>query len=101
MRNRKKYATLNSMNFTPGINKIKWQLILIPSIAFTTSGVIGILQSSQQNGFQFRVQLFFILGIFIFVIWEVNLFVYRKLDRQIPFFENPQKRFLKKVIFIV
>lgn len=87
------------MNFTPGINKIKWQFILIPSVAFVTSVVIAILQYSQSNGFRFPYQLFIIIGVFTFFIWEVNLLIYRRLDSQIPFFENPQKRLIQQVLY--
>lgn len=87
------------MNFTPGINKVKWQIILIPSIAFLTSGVFGIFQCATGQGFRFPFQLFFIIATFTFIIWEVNLLTYRRLDRQVPFFENPQKRFIRQVLY--
>lgn len=87
------------MNFTPGINKIKWQLVLIPLIAVTISVLLGVSQFSPRNEFQFPVQFFLFSGIYIFVIWEVNLLVYRKLDLEIPFFENPRRRLIKQGIF--
>ena len=87
------------MNFELGINKIKWQLLLIPTIAFATSIVIKLLQPPQNIGFRFPFELFIILSVFIFVIWEVNLFVYRKLDDKLPFFENPKKRLFRQVFY--
>jgi DNA-binding LytR/AlgR family response regulator len=87
------------MNFELGINKIKWQLLLIPTIALATSILIALLQSSQNIDFRFPLELFIILAVFIFVIWEVNLLVYRKLDNKLPFFENPKKRLIRQVAY--
>ncbi|MBC8110858.1 MAG: hypothetical protein H7Y04_07350, partial [Verrucomicrobia bacterium] len=87
------------MRFTSGINDKKWQLILIPSIALVVCFVIAARQIPLSNSFQFPWELFFTLLIFTFFIWEVNLIIYRRLDRSIPFFENPGKRLAKQVLY--
>jgi LytTr DNA-binding domain len=86
------------MHFSPGINKAKWQAILIPGIALITS-LLFALTGAQENGFTFPWQLFLTITVFTFVIWEVNLIVYKGLDRQLPFFDQPQKRFTRQVTF--
>lgn len=87
------------MYFTPGINKRKWQSILIPAIALTVCGIFGIQHYIQFNIIRFPFLLFITLTIFTFAIWEANLFIYRKLDSQIPFFVNPQKRVAKQLVY--
>jgi DNA-binding LytR/AlgR family response regulator len=87
------------MAFEAGINNRKWQLILIPSFALLVTLAMSIKRYLISQNFFFSIQLFFILSIFIFSVWEVNLIIYRKLDRQIPFYESPQKRFISQLIY--
>ena len=82
------------MDFNPGINNKKWQLILIPLIAFTTASVISYSSSSEYS---FPYRLFIILSIFILCIWQVNLITYRWLDKRMAFYDEPGKRLLIQI----
>jgi hypothetical protein len=45
------------MNFTPGINNKKWQLLLIPVVAFIATSIIS--YNSNQTTYTFPLRLFY------------------------------------------
>ncbi|MBC7867553.1 MAG: LytTR family transcriptional regulator [Gloeobacteraceae cyanobacterium ES-bin-316] len=85
------------MNYNPGINNKKWQLILIPLVIVPVCILISF--NSNNSLFQFPWQLFTTLCIFTFVIWQVNLITYRRLDKTNSFYDEPGKRLILQIFY--
>jgi DNA-binding LytR/AlgR family response regulator len=82
------------MNFDPGINHTKWQIIIIPPLAFSISFIIRYNNLSTGQSFHFPTRLFIMLSIFTYCIWQVNLITYRFLDRKMAFYEENGNRLI-------
>ena len=83
------------MKFSAGIRHKKWQIILIPTIAFIFSCLIA---QSSGLAFRFPYRLFITLSIFTFIIWEVNIITYNHLDKKLPFYDSPEKRLFLQIV---
>lgn len=82
----------------PRILTRRLQFWLIPSIAGIICITVGSSKLPFTHGYRFPWQLFIILILFIFITWEVNLQVYRWLDKRLPFYENPANRLTRQVL---
>jgi hypothetical protein len=85
------------MEFSPNINHRKWQLLLIPPIAVLVSTIIS-LRNTAQLRWEFPYTLCVVIAIFIFGIWQANLVVYTRLDKSMPFIEDPRRRLMYQVL---
>ena len=74
------------------------RLIAIPMAALVASHVMFYRRFPFQPGYQFPIAYFLTVATVMLSCWEVNLTVFKWLDRQLPFHHNPVRRIGRQVL---
>lgn len=75
-----------------------FRLITIPGAALLVAHVVFYRRFPWEAGYQFPQTTVLIIAVLIIACWEVNLLVFKRLDRILPFYQNPLRRVGRQVL---
>ena len=75
-----------------GKRALAFRLAAIPTAALLASHFIAYQRFPWQPAYRFPTVYFLMISTLIIACWEVNLEVFRRLDRTMPFHRNPLRR---------
>ena len=74
------------------------QLALVPIAALVASHIVFSQVLPGQPGYRFPWPYFLTVATVMLFCWEVNLFVFRWLDKRLPFWQNPMQRLVNQFL---
>ncbi|GAB3945287.1 hypothetical protein GCM10028805_14120 [Spirosoma harenae] len=77
---------------------IVFRLVAVPIAALAASHVVFSQVFPGQSGYQFPWAYFFTVATVMLSCWEVNLAIFRWLDDQLPFWQNPVRRLVAQIL---
>lgn len=75
-----------------------FRLVAIPGAALLVAHVVFYRRFPWEANYQFPQSTVLVIAVLIVACWEVNLLVFRRLDRILPFYQNPLRRLGRQVL---
>ncbi len=81
-----------------GLQSLLFRLVAVPVGAALASHFVLYRRLPWQPGYQFPLGSFLIIAGITVCCWEINLWVFRRLDRTMPFHPNPGRRIRRQLL---